>query len=171
MNDRARPPVRPERLAALHEALRDRTPADRAVLDALAAQVADALGSPVALISLVLDDAQLFVGAHGLDGWLARTRGTPVEWSFCAHVVDSGAPLDVPDPANTPPFSGNPLVTEGIVGSYQGVPVRSPSGEVLGSLCVISEKARALEADGWKQLEAAAAEAARLLAPRRRAEP
>lgn len=150
------------RLEALLRALAGRTPAQRRALDGVAAEVARAVDSPVALVSLVLDDAQYFAGAHGLDGWLDATRGTPLEWSFCATVVATGQRLDVPDPS-TSSYAQNPLVLDGTVGSYQGVPLRTDDGQVLGSLCVISGASRTLDDAGWEQLTAAADRAVEVL--------
>ena len=153
----------PVRLQALASALRNRTPRVAAELDALAAKVADAVGRPVALVSFVLDGAQYFVGAHGLDGWLAETRGTPVEWSFCAQVVRSDAPLDVQDASVHPVFHDNPLVVDGAVASYQGVPIRTAEGHVLGSMCVLSDEPGQLEPDAWSHLNEAAVQVIELL--------
>lgn len=153
----------PERMAALRQALAARGPAQREILDALAQEVAQASGAGVALVSLVLDDAQWFVGAHGLDGWLAEVRGTPVEWSFCADVVRGAAPLEVPDAPKDPRYADNPLVTTGAVGSYHGVPLTTQGGEVLGSLCVLGPPGFSLSGEGMATLRAAAGRAVRLL--------
>jgi diguanylate cyclase (GGDEF)-like protein len=109
-------------------------------LQQLVAEVAQAFGVPVALLSLVLGDRQWFKAHVGLPPSLARDRGTPRDWSFCHHVVQGRESLVVPDATRHPVFRDNPLVREGIVGSYAGAPLLTSTGEVLGSLCVIDTR-------------------------------
>jgi diguanylate cyclase (GGDEF)-like protein len=111
-----------------------------AELQSLVTEVAQAFGVPVALLSLVLGDRQWFKAHVGLPPSLARDRGTPRDWSFCHHVVQGRESLVVPDATRHPVFRDNPLVREGIVGSYAGAPLLTSTGEVLGSLCVIDTR-------------------------------
>lgn len=137
-------PRDPQRLAAL--ARYDlRSPAAREALDGLAERAANLAGSPIGLVSVVLDDAQFFAGRHGLDGWLDAVGGTPIEWSFCADVVRSEDALEVPDAHANARYATNPLVTEDGVRCYLGVPLRTEDGHVLGSLCVIGTDERQFE--------------------------
>ena len=78
-------------------ALRLTAPDAGEALQAFAERAAMRLGTEVGLVTIVLDQAQYFVGAHGLTGWMAEARGTPVEWSFCAHAVRSRLPFIVED--------------------------------------------------------------------------
>jgi GAF domain-containing protein len=117
----------------------------------------------VALISLVGRHGQEFLGAAGLQGWLAETRGTPVEWSLCRRVVASGAPYVVEDAAASQEHRDNPLVQDGVVGSYVGVPLHH-DGQVVGALCVISPTPRAVSADEVERLARSAARVERRLA-------
>lgn len=125
-------------------------------LDAVAQAVADEHAQPVALISLVGRHGQEFLGAAGLHGWLAETRGTPIEWSLCRRVVASGAPYVVEDAAACEEHRDNPLVQDGVVGSYVGVPLHA-GGQVVGALCVISPTPRAVSADEVDRLTRTAA--------------
>jgi diguanylate cyclase (GGDEF)-like protein len=118
-----------------------------AELQALVTEVAQAFSVPVALLSLVLGDRQWFKAHVGLPPWLAQERGTPQDWAFCHHVVQGHESLVVPDAARHPVFRDNPLVRDGIVGSYAGAPLRTSSGEVLGSLCVIDTRPMVLGAE------------------------
>jgi hypothetical protein len=45
------------------------------ILSEITAEAAAHFGLPVALVSIVLDQAQYFHGSHGLDGWMATARG------------------------------------------------------------------------------------------------
>lgn len=132
---------------------------EEAELQALVAEVAQAFGVPVALLSLVLGERQWFKAHVGLPPWLAKERGTPRDWSFCQHVVQGREPLIVPDATRHPVFRDNPLVKDGIVGSYAGAPLVTSSNEVLGTLCVIDTRPLVL---GYEDLEALRELAARV---------
>lgn len=118
-----------------------------AELQELVTEVAHAFGVPVALLSLVLGDRQWFKAHVGLPPALARARETPRDWSFCHHVVQGHESLVVPDATRHPVFRDNPLVKDGIVGSYAGAPLVTSTGEVLGSLCVIDTRPLVLGAE------------------------
>ncbi|NOK18336.1 GGDEF domain-containing response regulator [Corallococcus carmarthensis] len=109
-------------------------------LQELVSEVAQAFGVPVALLTLVLGDRQWFKAHVGLPAALAKDRGTPRDWSFCHHVVQGREAMVVPDATRHPVFRDNPLVRDGIVGSYAGAPLITSTGEVLGSLCVIDTR-------------------------------
>ncbi|QSQ25441.1 diguanylate cyclase [Pyxidicoccus parkwayensis] len=126
-----------ERIDAMR--LVDEEPPDME-LQQLVSEVAQAFGVPVALLSLVLGDRQWFKAHVGLPPSLAKARGTPRDWSFCHHVVQGRESLVVPDATRHPVFRDNPLVRDGIVGSYAGAPLVTSTGEVLGSLCVIDTR-------------------------------
>jgi GAF domain-containing protein len=111
-------------------------PARRPELDQLAQRVASLLDAPIALVSVALDEAQMFLGGCGLTGWLADIGGTPLEWSFCRHVVGSGREYLVADAMTDPGMRDSPLVTVAGIRSYAGVPLVSRFGFVIGALCV-----------------------------------
>jgi GAF domain-containing protein len=131
-------------------------------LDAITERTAGRLGQPVCLVSMVLDSAQEFAGAHGLDGWLSDVGGTPVEWSFCSTVVETSEAYVVADAATDPDQSGNPLVGFDGVRSYAGAPV-VVDGAVVGAHCVFGFEAHAFTDEDMAELEAAADEIATLL--------
>src|SRR5690349_8260946 len=112
----------PERLAVIGGIDLDDAELQRR-LNAIAERTATRLHLPISLVSIVLDTAQVFLGAHGLHGWLADAGGTPVEWSFCANAVTSGRPYVVPDAAADPRQATNPLVTADGIRSYAGIPI------------------------------------------------
>jgi GAF domain-containing protein len=107
----------------------------RAKLDAISARTAARLNLPLAMVTLVFDTAQVIAGSHGVGGWIADAGGTPVEWSFCAHLVAGRRPYVVPDAAADPVHATNPLVTIDGIGSYAGVPI-TLDGYVLGGHCI-----------------------------------
>lgn len=112
-------------------------PPDEA-LQRLVAEIAEAFRVPIALVTIVLEDRQWFKSYVGLEGDVIAQRGTPREWSFCSQVAEAGERLIVPDAKMHPAFRDNPLVKRGTVGGYAGVPLETSSGEVLGTLCLVS---------------------------------
>lgn len=135
----------------------------RRALDAIARKTASEFGLPISLVSIVLDGAQFFPGATGLDGWLAETRGTPVEWAFCRKVVEGSDPFLVEDAAQDPRVQENPLVTQDGIGCYLGVPLVTPRGNRLGSLCVIGGEPRSFSEAEVGRLRELASEAVEVL--------
>ena len=121
-------------------------------LKKLVAGVAAKFGVPIALITLVLEKKQWFKAHVGLTGHLLEDRGSPREWSFCTHVVQGRQPLVVADAAVHPAFAQNRLVQEGTVRSYAGAPLETPSGDVLGTLCIIDVKPMAITAEQVDEL-------------------
>ena len=116
--------------------------------DRITRLAARALEAPVSVVSLVDDRRQFLKSALGLDGPLNTAQQTSLSYSFCRHVVASAAPLVVDDATAHPVVRDNPAVREFGVMAYLGVPIRSPDGFVLGTLCVVESKPRA-----WSERE------------------
>jgi GAF domain-containing protein len=131
------------RLAAL-QACGALAPDKDAHLDRVARKVADAFDTPIALVSLIDDSCQLWKGAAGLPEDLEKSRQGSRETSICTHVVAADAPLVVEDIARDPRFADNSFLRERGMRFYAGVPLRTASGHVIGSLCVIDMKPRTL---------------------------
>jgi len=131
-------------------------------LDAFAEMAARLLDAPVALVTLVCPDRQLFVSAAGLEG----IDGTPLSHSICQHVVTGDAPLAVSDARRHPAFSTNGSVTELGVVAYAGTPVRSPEGLPLGALCVLDRAPHAWTEADMATLGGLAAAAGSVIATR-----
>src|ERR1035438_2300047 len=81
----------PGRLAALRQV--GLGAAADAGMERLARLVASTLQVPVALVSLVEKNRQVFPGMVGLAEPWATTRQTPLSHSMCQHVTASGSPL------------------------------------------------------------------------------
>jgi serine phosphatase RsbU (regulator of sigma subunit) len=107
-----------------------------------ARRVRDRLGVPVALVSLVQADRQVFPGMVGLAEPWATLRCTPLTHSFCQYVVASERPLIVADAREHPWVADNLAVAEMGVAAYAGMPLTDDQGQVLGSLCAIDTVAR-----------------------------
>jgi len=131
-------PNEPARLAALRSLHVLDTPPEEC-FDILTALVAHILGTPIALVSLVDSERQWFKSRYGLD-----TPETPRDISFCGHVVAHAEPLVVHDARLDWRFADNPLVTdEPHIRFYAGVPLLTPEGLALGSLCAVDRKPHA----------------------------
>lgn len=125
----------PARLASLGETGLGATSSPE--MEAIAAQVRRWLDVPVALVSLVTPDQQVFPGMAGLPQPWAAKRSTPLTHSFCQHVVAMGAPLIVHDARDDQRVRDNLAVAELGVVAYAGMPLSDTDGHVLGSLCAI----------------------------------
>jgi predicted PurR-regulated permease PerM/GAF domain-containing protein len=127
-------------------------------LDRVAHKVAEAFDTPIGLVSLIDDCCQLWRGAAGLPEDLEKTRQGSRETSICSHVVAANAPLVVEDTARDRRFARNPFLRERGLRFYAGVPLRTASGQVIGSLCVIDVKPRTLSPRDIKLLQVIADE-------------
>lgn len=131
----------PARLAALRRLDLIDTESEE-TFDRVSRLAARLLNVPVSVLSLLDDHRQFFKSAVGLTGELAQERGTPLEHSFCKHVVSSGESLVVENALNHPLVSGNPATVDGTIGSYLGYPIRDTDDNILGSFCVMDAKPR-----------------------------
>lgn len=110
--------------------------------DRITRLVCKLVGTETALLSLVSNDRQFFKSSCGFSGPASEARQTPLSHSFCKYVVDSGAPFIVTDSTKIEELAGHGAVTDLGVVSYLGVPVHSPDGQVIGSLCALNSQAR-----------------------------
>ncbi|HRE79627.1 MAG TPA: PAS domain S-box protein, partial [Opitutaceae bacterium] len=150
------------RLAALREAALLDTPPERE-FDDIAALAAEICGTPVALVSLIDETRQWFKARVGLD-----VHETPREMSFCAHALELDDLLVVPDASVDPRFSENPLVREEPhIRFYAGAPLKTETGETLGTLCVLDRHARQLTERERRALRALASNISNLIRLRR----
>ena len=110
----------------------------RDTLDRLARLTAALFQTPIALVTLVGQDRQCFVGRSGLE-----QEGTQRDVSFCAHALSGTDVLTVPDTHFDQRFADNPLVTgQPNIRFYAGAPLIAPDGHRLGALCIIDHVPR-----------------------------
>lgn len=103
----------------------------------LAANVCNA---SIGLVTFVDDCRQWF---KAKTGW--EYQETSKDISFCAHTIHSARYMEIKDTLEDERFMRNPLVLDGPkVRFYAGVPIVSPAGYKLGTLCVLDKKPRQL---------------------------
>jgi two-component sensor histidine kinase len=117
------------------------TPAEPA-FDRITKLAARLLKSETTLVSLVDVGRQFFKSQCGLGEPYATSRETPLSHSFCKHIIASKQPLVIVDARKDSILASNSAVVDLGVVSYLGVPITSPGGEVLGSLCAINGSPR-----------------------------
>lgn len=156
------PPGEAARLAALAEYGVLDTTGDRA-FDDLVQLASRVCRAPISLVTLIDATRQWILGRKGLE-----LDETTREVAFCAHAILDTDPLVVTDARLDPRFADNPLVTGApFIRFYAGAPLVTPSGQALGSLCVIDREPRRLDADQLATLEILARQAVALLELRR----
>lgn len=103
---------------------------------------------PICLVSLVDGHRQWFKSCIGLT---ARETGRDI--SFCGHAINNSSVFIVPNAAKDPRFSDNPLVTgDPNIRFYAGYPLSAPTGEKIGTLCIISDIPQTLSQEETKVL-------------------
>lgn len=106
--------------------------------DRLAGLAARLYDVPIVLVSLLASDRQYFKSHIGLD-----VCETSREVSFCAHAILQEDMLLVPDATQDPRFAANPLVLgPPFIRFYAGKPLVTPTGEKIGTVCLIDSKPR-----------------------------
>jgi signal transduction histidine kinase len=95
---------------------------------------------PIALVTVLSTERQLFRGACGLD-----TGGTARDVAFCNRTVEQDDVFVVENAAADPRFVKNPLVTgPPHIRFYAGAPIVVGDGVAIGSLCLIDRQPRQL---------------------------
>ena len=152
-----------ERLGQLESYGAFGTPPDREYddLTLIASQIC---GTPIALISLVGEDKQWLKSRFGLD-----VAETPREMAFCAHAILQPSELFVVEDATLDDrFKDNALVLgDPHIRFYAGAPLVTPSGDALGTLCVIGRHQGKLTPEQGEALRALARQVMALLEMRR----
>jgi diguanylate cyclase (GGDEF)-like protein len=101
------------------------------------------LDVPMCAISLLDTDRQWFKSCVGLPA-----KETARDISFCTYTIQDHEPFLIPDAHLDPRFAQNPLVTNPpFIRSYIGIPLATPDGYNIGSLCAIDVRPRNFSPD------------------------
>lgn len=127
----------------------------------LASEICD---MPVSIITLLDENRQWFKSKIGLD-----LNETARDVSFCGHAINNPHEnFIIENVLEDERFIGNPLVTGELqIRSYAGVPLVTPEGFALGTLCVIDNRVKKLDQFQITALEKLANQAMKLLELRR----
>lgn len=111
--------------------------------DDIAKIAAEICQTPVALISMIDDKRQWYKSNHGLN---MEKPEVARELTFCAHILNEpDKMLEVEDSRLDKRFFDNPFVVNApYVVFYASVPLVSPQGYAVGTLCVIDHKPKKL---------------------------
>ncbi|MBM4132196.1 MAG: PAS domain S-box protein [Nitrospira sp.] len=131
--------------------------------DELTKLAATICGAPVAAIGLIDARRQWFKSSVGLD----RSE-TSRELSFCTHTILQRDLLVVPDAGQDERFKDHPFVTaDPRIRFYAGVPLMTPKGHAIGTLCVIDRQPRQLSQEQSEALRLLSRQVVRKLEVRR----
>ncbi|MGE3609489.1 MAG: PAS domain S-box protein [Bacteriovoracaceae bacterium] len=109
--------------------------------DEITRLAANICGTKIALVSLIDEDRQWFKSRFGLEA-----KETPRDISYCGHAIMGDDIFIVEDSEVDSRFCDNPLfLGEPHVRFYAGVPLKTPSGNRIGTLCVIDSTTKKLD--------------------------
>ena len=104
--------------------------------------------SPSRFVTLVAEDRQFFKSAKGLPEPWQSQRESPLSHSFCQHTIEGDKPLIIEDARTHPLVRDNLAIRDMGVVAYAGVPLQTPDGHTIGSLCAFDTVPRA-----WTETE------------------
>jgi GAF domain-containing protein len=136
-----------------------------AAYDDIVRVAATVCGVPIALVSLIDRDRQWFKACVGLD-----VRETPRDEAVCDHVIRQPETLlEIADLSTDPRFAHFPAVIgdEGLR-FYAGMPLVTPGGAAIGTVCVVDRTPRTLSDEQRGALEALSRLTINLLEARQR---
>jgi GAF domain-containing protein len=136
------------RLAVLHEYQLLGSPADYE-LSAVVRVAAAVAEVPAATLNLIDETRQCQLATAGFDG-----ADSPRSESMCAVEFRGGRFVHVPDCTRNPLYANNPWVNGrlGDVRFYASAPLITPSGYILGTLCVVDTVAKKLRPEQVSRL-------------------
>lgn len=127
----------PERLAALRRYQIMDTPPEEA-FDHITDLAAHTLDVPIAVVNFIDAERQWFKSCVGTD-----VNETPLDQALCNTTIRTPGLMVVEDARHDPRFKGNPFVAgPPHLRFYMGMPLTSPDGYRVGTLCVMDTKPR-----------------------------
>lgn len=100
-------------------------------------------GAPIAHISFIDENRQWFKSEIGIG-----VTEVPREISFCRYTIMESKMVEIPDTHSNERFKNDPNVTGGFkVRFYAGVPLTTPDGYNIGTICAIDHVSKELNDD------------------------
>lgn len=107
-------------------------------LDAICRTAAQVTASHAAEINLLTENHQVTIAKYG-----SQSTERPLVDSYCQHqLIESNRPLKIGDSLDSALLCSNEAANAAGVRSYLGVPLLTPDGWLLGSLCVYDLRPR-----------------------------
>jgi PAS domain S-box-containing protein len=133
----------PARMVAV-DRLRQGLAGARPAMDAVASLAARMFEASMAVVTLVGDEQEFFVGVHNLPAALARTGQAPLAYSVCKYMVSEDRPVRCDDmhADADPELRHHLLAVEYGVRAFLGVPLRDHEDRPVGSLTVLDPVVR-----------------------------
>lgn len=107
-------------------------------------QLARFVDFEVLFVAVVRGERAIARAQRGLAPEQAAFRELRREMSYCTHCVSGEGPLVIENALVEPFFRGNKAATRFGMAAYVGVPLRTTAGVVIGTLCCLSSKPRAI---------------------------
>lgn len=127
---------------------------DDGPMDPHARIVAELLECDGALVTILDERRQHYLGRSASNRHAPAPRRTPRGHSLCEVVATSGMPLRVDRLGTRSEFHEHPARTELGIEAYLGVPLRAPSGDIVGAVCGIHRSPHEWSDRDFEQLEA-----------------
>lgn len=158
-----RPEQEPLRLQKLHEyCILDTSPEQ--VFDDIVSLAAQICNAPFALITLIDSHREWYKAKIGI-----AANENPREYGFGDHTILQQDVMMVPNVGNDKRFANLPFAVHApCINFYAGASLRTPTGEALGTLCVLDTESRQLNADQIEALRALARQTCTALELRRK---
>jgi predicted PurR-regulated permease PerM len=135
-------------------ALRSTEPEE--ILDVVKREVAKTFDVPISLVSIV-DGDSTFWRTHGMTSREASEVIEPLrDSSICTDAAGSAGPVVVEDVSKDKRFAEDPFLQSRGIRAYVAAPLRTRSGHVVGTLCVLDTKPRTIEGHALEALRAVA---------------
>jgi GAF domain-containing protein len=131
-----------------------------AELSQIVERVAAETGFPFSAVSIVDRSTLWLAVAYGFD---PREFARPDSFCDAAIGVRNYAPLCVPDAWHEPRFKFAPAVLEMNVRAYFAAPLVTSDGFALGTLCLLDQKPRTMDANGLELLKSLASQATEVI--------
>lgn len=120
------------------------------VFDDLAFLAAQVCATPIAVVNFIDSNRQWFKAKVGLD-----IQEMPIDIGFCPVCIKKCDVLIIPDTLADKQFATSTVVTAApYVRFYAGVPIITPEGAVIGTLCVADQTPRQLKPEQLESLKA-----------------